>query len=110
MSLTGGMLPGTQDFLVTVGMVTGGINAFLLCGAATYLICIATGMLVPTMSTDEREKEFWATVKQFTPLVLCLGLATLFTSSKIIYLLTSNSQFAGAIGLLALAKLLVLGF
>ena len=108
--LLNGMLPSTQQFLVTVGYVTGGINAFLLCGAATYLICVASGMLVPTMTSDEREKEFWATVKQFAPIVLCLGLLTMFTSSKILYLLSSNSQFAGAIGLLALAKLLLIGF
>lgn len=104
-----GMLPNTQQFLVTVGWVTGGINAFLLLGAAVYLICVATGMLVPTMTKDERETEFWATVKQFAPLVLCLGLLTMFTSSKILYMLSSNKQFAGAIGLLALAKLLVIG-
>jgi len=110
MSLLNGMQTNTQNFLVTVGWVTGCVNAFLLAGAAAYLLCISSGMLVPTMSNDEREREFWTTIKQFAPLFFCLGALTLFTSTKIMHLLSSNSQFAGAIGLLALAKLLVLGF
>jgi hypothetical protein len=109
MGLTNTMLPRTQEFLSTVGLIAGGINAFLLAGAAVYLIGVASGLLNPALTKDERETEFFDTVKSFAPLVLCLGLLTLFTSSKIIWLLTTNSQFSGAIGLLALAKILVIG-
>ena len=109
MALLNGMTSNTQGFLVLLGQIAGGLNAFALCAMALGLLLVTYRMLTNKEQYEIVKKhESYETFKRWAPCLIPLSFIMILTSLKFISMLASNKEFSGAIGLLAFAKAILL--
>jgi hypothetical protein len=109
MALLNGLSENSRGFIVTLGKVAGGLNAIALAALAIGLIMISLRYFSgkPQFPAVEKHKQY-EIIKKYAPCLIPLGLVMIFTAWRVMAMTMANNEFAGIIGITALAKTILL--